>query len=245
MLAPQVEVAAAGEDALPGEQFVQDAAEGVQVALCRDPRVLDLFGRHVVVGAEGAAGRRDPGDVGAQDGGDAEVEELDRPVRGDQHVVGFEVTVYDGDGVGVGEVLDACRDPGLAAEPFGQLLRLLRGVDGVGADEFDGDLAVEDAVVAAPDLPHAPGADLLDPLVPAGDRLCPHGCLRPFPTVPARRSVSLLNESPSRAAAAAAAAPAGQAASSSTTPSCRRISRQAALRALRLSELRKSDCGPK
>ena len=48
--------------------------------------------------------------------------------------------------------------------------------DHVGADEFDGDLPVEDGVVAAPDLAHAAGADVFEEFVAAGDRLCMHWC---------------------------------------------------------------------
>ncbi|WP_189047425.1 hypothetical protein [Micromonospora sonchi] len=47
VLAPQFEVAAAGEDPSPGEEFVQDAAEDVQVALRTSSEAIGL-GRRVL-----------------------------------------------------------------------------------------------------------------------------------------------------------------------------------------------------
>ena len=67
-------------------------------------------------------------------------------------------------------MLDACGDPGFPLEAAGEFVGVLVGGDGAGADEFDGDFTVEDGVVAAPHLAHAAGLDVLDQLVPAGDR---------------------------------------------------------------------------
>ena len=41
----------------------------------------------------------------------------------------------------------------------------------IGADQFDGDLAVQHAVIAAPHLAHTAGFECLDQFVSAGDRL--------------------------------------------------------------------------
>ncbi len=66
----------------PGGDFVEHAAEGVQVAALVDLAAADLLRRHVVRGAHGDAGAGEPGgeaDVVAE-AGDAEVADLHRAV---------------------------------------------------------------------------------------------------------------------------------------------------------------------
>lgn len=83
------------EQQASAEQFVQHTAERVQVGLRSGPPAAHLLGRHVLVGADGGAGRGQLRDIGPQDRRDPEVEDLHRPVAGDQDVAGFEVAVDD------------------------------------------------------------------------------------------------------------------------------------------------------
>src|SRR5699024_4076459 len=92
-----------GEHRTAGEHLVQDTSEGVQVAGGGGCQPAHLFGGHVGVCAQGCAGLGEAGDVGAQDGGDAEVQDLHRAVVGHHDVAGLEVTVHDGDCVRLGQ----------------------------------------------------------------------------------------------------------------------------------------------
>jgi hypothetical protein len=89
----------------PGGEFVQHAAEGVEVAALVDLGAADLFRRHVVRGAHRDAGAGEPGgeaDVGAE-AGDAEVADLHRAVGQPHDVRGLQVPVHDALLVAVGE----------------------------------------------------------------------------------------------------------------------------------------------
>src|SRR5699024_2020365 len=92
-----------GEHRTAGEHLVQDTSEGVQVAGGGGCQPAHLFGGHVGVCAQGCAGLGEAGDVGAQDGGDPEVQDLHRAVVGHHDVAGLEVTVHDGDCVRLGQ----------------------------------------------------------------------------------------------------------------------------------------------
>jgi hypothetical protein len=70
-------------------------AERVQIGLRGDASAADLLGRHVLVGADGAAGGGQLRDVGAQNRRDAEVEDLHGAVTGDEDVARLEVPVDD------------------------------------------------------------------------------------------------------------------------------------------------------
>jgi hypothetical protein len=74
--------------------------------------------------------------------------------------------VVDGDQAGV---VDLGGDPALALEAAAQFGDVLAAGDLVGAQQLDGDAAVEAAVVRGPDLAHAALADDRGQLVTAGD----------------------------------------------------------------------------
>ena len=85
--------------AITCEQFIQDDAEGVDVAGGSDGLAFGLLWAGVGGGHEHLAGSGRIGEgeahVVAEDLGDAEVEELDGAVGGDEHVAGLEVAVND------------------------------------------------------------------------------------------------------------------------------------------------------
>ena len=109
----------APEGVLPPQKFVEDHPEGEEVG----PRVHrlrpHLLGGHVShrphqhAGLGGARGRHLLG-VHAHGGelGEAEVEDLDAPVRGEEEVLGLEVAVDDALAVCGGEALGGLDGPG-------------------------------------------------------------------------------------------------------------------------------------
>lgn len=72
---------------------MQHTAQRIQIGLRGDASAADLLGRHVLVGADGAAGRGQLGDVGAQNRRDTEVEDLHCAVASDEDVARLEVPV--------------------------------------------------------------------------------------------------------------------------------------------------------
>ena len=93
-----------GELVLSGEHLVQDHAEGVEVALRAGGPAHGLLGRHVRRCAEHLARSRESRRIrGDERGGDAEVEDLHRPVGTEHQVGGLEVPVHQRVGVGHGQ----------------------------------------------------------------------------------------------------------------------------------------------
>ena len=86
---------------LAGDHFIERDAEGVEIGAIVDGVAFDLFGGHVVEGAESGAGHREAAIAGGA--GDAEVHELNRAVGGDHHVGGLDVSMDDVLFVGVTE----------------------------------------------------------------------------------------------------------------------------------------------
>jgi hypothetical protein len=110
------QVGVAAERPLPGGHLVEDDAEGEDVGAVVDGQALGLLRRHVgdrphdapVLGDRLRLLRRAVAVVGSLPQlGEAEVEDLEPPVRGEHHVVGLQVPVQDalpvGSGHGVGE----------------------------------------------------------------------------------------------------------------------------------------------
>jgi hypothetical protein len=90
-----------GEEGLASaEDFIGDDGERILVAASVDAVGADLLGGHVEGGAEDGAGH---GHGVGDELGDAEVGDLQAPVRGDEEVGGFDVAVDDALGVGVVE----------------------------------------------------------------------------------------------------------------------------------------------
>lgn len=93
-------------------------------------------------------------------------------------VVPVAARVVDGDQAGV---RDLGGDPALAHEPAAHLVGGGGGGHAVGAEQLDGDAAVETAVVSGPDLAHAALADDGGELVTVRydasvHRPCPRSC---------------------------------------------------------------------
>jgi hypothetical protein len=116
----------AAEGKFAGEHFVEDDAEGIDVGAVIDGVWLfDLFGRHVMRGAEtgAAAGERIFGDGFGHEFGDAEVGDFHAAARVEKDVVGLDVAMEDAFVVGILEGFADARDDGEG----------LVGVDGAGA----------------------------------------------------------------------------------------------------------------
>ena len=127
--------AGAAERRPAGQHLVQDDAEGVEVRARVDLAPQRLLGRHVLAGAEHAAGLGQARLL--ERAGDAEVGHADAPVVADQDVAGLQVAVDAAAGVGGGEaVRDLDRDrqgvgdrrscPPAAAAPAGRCRRSAR-----------------------------------------------------------------------------------------------------------------------
>ena len=105
-----------------GQQFVEDHAEGVDVASGVDvDRVgVDLFGTHVLEGADHLTDRGLTGglNVGVGQARDTEVEDLGLARGVDQDVGGLQIAVDDPLLVGV---VDRVRDPGEQLQPVGHI----------------------------------------------------------------------------------------------------------------------------
>lgn len=85
----------AGERWPSGQQFVEQAARGVQIAAGVGDLGAYLFGGEVVGGSDERAGPRGRGAVVPADTRDAEVDDLDPAAAGDQDVGGLDVTMND------------------------------------------------------------------------------------------------------------------------------------------------------
>ncbi len=77
-----------------GEQFEEQAADGVQVGALVQAAAQGLFGGEVLRGADHHAGLRHGGDAGLHGAGDAEVHHLHHTAAGDHHVAGLDVAVH-------------------------------------------------------------------------------------------------------------------------------------------------------
>ena len=118
---------------MAGEQFAGDDAEGIEVAGGGDGEAADLLGAGVV-GGEGVEPALGGGELLgplalAEEAGDAEVEEFDGAVGGDEDVAGLEVAVDDEVLVGV---LDGGRDLAQEREARAQGEAVGGGVGGDG-----------------------------------------------------------------------------------------------------------------
>ena len=87
------------ERLLRREALEEHAGKGVHVGARVDGVALEALGGHVVEGADGGAGHRQLG-AGVADGvRDAEVDDVDEVVGGDEHVAGLDVAVHHAVGV--------------------------------------------------------------------------------------------------------------------------------------------------
>ncbi|GGR64088.1 hypothetical protein GCM10010251_95890 [Streptomyces aurantiogriseus] len=103
----------AGEGWGAGEQFVDQAAQRVQVAGRVQAGVAaSLFGGHVRRGADGVAGHGQGVSGGVAEACDAEVAQQRPPVVGDEHVGRFDVAMYDTGAVGGEQSLADVVGPG-------------------------------------------------------------------------------------------------------------------------------------
>src|SRR6185437_5947454 len=78
-----------------GQQFVEQDAQGVDVGGGGDRRLDELFRRGVGRRKRAMLGTGDVIDPVVQQLGDAEIEQLDLAVGGDQHVGGLQVAMHD------------------------------------------------------------------------------------------------------------------------------------------------------
>ena len=78
---------------MPGKQAVDHGAQAVEIATRRDRSAGRLLGRHVVGRTDDTAGHRHL--RGAEQLGDAEVQELDLILASQQQVGGFQVAMHD------------------------------------------------------------------------------------------------------------------------------------------------------
>ena len=81
------------------EALEEHAGEGVHVGARVDGMALEALGGHVVEGADGGAGHRELGPGVADGVRDAEVDDVDEVVGGDEHVAGLDVPVHHAVGV--------------------------------------------------------------------------------------------------------------------------------------------------
>ena len=87
------------ERLLRREALEEHARQGVHVGARVDGMALEALGGHVVEGADGGAGHRQLGPGVADGVRDAEVDDVDEVVGGDEHVAGLDVAVHDAVGV--------------------------------------------------------------------------------------------------------------------------------------------------
>ncbi|OGD22073.1 MAG: hypothetical protein A2W03_05455 [Candidatus Aminicenantes bacterium RBG_16_63_16] len=85
----------------PRDHFKQDRAQRIDVCPLVGLQALNLFGRHVLRGADDHAFGRHPG--GAQGAGDPEIHDLGVPLLIHHDVLGFEVAVDDAQVVRLGQ----------------------------------------------------------------------------------------------------------------------------------------------
>ena len=111
----------AGKRASTREHLVEHTAEGEDIGAGVDWVAAQLLGRHVAHGAEEGAGGGVAGegggfvlvgDLGLEDLGEPEVEDLDPVVGGEEDVVGLEIAVDDVAAVGGGETVGDPQAPG-------------------------------------------------------------------------------------------------------------------------------------
>ena len=93
----------AGEGLAPGQQFVGDDADRIEVGMRVDFGAEKLFGRHVMRRAEHVADLRQ---VGRLDARDAEVADLDAAVAVDEDIRRLDVAVHDAFGVGMADAVE-------------------------------------------------------------------------------------------------------------------------------------------
>ena len=145
---PDLALVYAAEGQLAGEELVEDHADGPDVGAVVDRFAVDLFDRHIGVGADHRAGAGEAGVVlfvrGVEELGDAEVEDLDEVfvlLAGDaKAVLRLHVAVDDLGGVGGREGATDLQGDVLRAGP-GQRAAAQCTVEALAGEQLHGDVA--------------------------------------------------------------------------------------------------------